>query len=451
MKSAIVMAAGKGTRMKSELTKTMHQILDRPMIQHVYDNLKKAKVDEIVVVVGYGAEQIKNHLKDKVEYALQEPQLGTGHAVMQAKMLKGKEGKTLLYNGDCPLIQPKTIEKLFEKANEAEFTILTTRIPDPLKYGRIIRDGYGNVEKIVEFKDCNNEELAINEINVGIYCVDNELLWKYIDELDNNNAQKEYYVTDLVEIFKKHGHTVNAMTADDFDEMIGPNDRVMLAKATDWLKNKLNTNLMENGVTLIDPSSVYVSTDTSVGEDSVIYPNVTMEGKVSIGNNCTILPNTFLKDVCIGDGCVIDSSRITDSKIGNDVTIGPNSHLRNGCEIADKVRIGNFVELKNTKFGYNTKCAHLTYIGDTIVGEKVNFGCGVVTVNYDGKNKFKTEIGDGAFIGSNVNIIAPVKIGKRALLAAGSTINEDVDDGDMGIARVRQENKKGFGEKYKDK
>ena len=451
MRSAIVMAAGKGTRMKSELPKTMHQVLDRPMVGHICDNLKKADVEQIVVVVGFGAKKVKEYLKDQVNYAIQEPQLGTGHAVMQASMLKEFDGKTLLYNGDCPLIQPETLEALFNKAKEADFTVLTTKMPDPLKYGRIIRDKDDTVEKIVEYKDCDENEVNINEINVGIYCVDNKLLWKYIDELDNNNAQKEYYVTDLVEIFKKHGHKVNAMVADDYEEMIGPNDRVMLAEATLWLKKHLNKKLMENGVTLIDPEKVYVSTDTVIGEDSIIYPNVTMEGKVTIGRNCVILPNTYLKDVIIGEKTTIDSSRITDSKIGNEVTVGPNSHIRNGCEIADKVRIGNFVELKNSKLGYNTKCAHLTYIGDSIVGEKVNFGCGVVTVNYDGKNKYTTEIGDGSFIGSNVNIIAPIKIGKNVLLAAGSTIDKDVEDGDMGIARPRQEIKKGFGQKYKEK
>jgi len=451
MRSAIVMAAGKGTRMKSELPKTMHQILDRPMIGHIYDNLIKANVEQIVVVVGFGADYVKNYLQDKVNYALQEPQLGTGHAVMQASILKEFEGKTLLYNGDCPLIQAETLESLFKKAEEADFTVLTTKMPDPLRYGRIIRDKDDNVEKIVEYKDCNETEISIDEINVGIYCVDNKLLWKYIDELNNDNAQKEYYVTDLVEIFKKHGHRVNAMIAKDCEEMTGPNDRKMLAEATQWIKKQLNTKLMDNGVTLIDPERVYVSTETFIGEDSIVYPNVTMEGKVVIGKSCTILPNTYLKDVEIGDNTTIDSSRITDSKIGNEVTIGPNSHLRNGCEIADKVRIGNFVELKNSKLGYNTKCAHLTYIGDSIVGEKVNFGCGVVTVNYDGKNKYTTEIGDGSFIGSNVNIIAPIKIGKNALLAAGSTIDHDVEDGDMGIARPRQEIKKGFGLKYKKK
>lgn len=451
MKSAIVMAAGKGTRMKSEKTKTMHQVFDKPMIEHVYDNLKKAGVDHIVVVVGHGAEQIQNYLKDKVEYAMQMPQLGTGHAVMQAECLKGETGKTIIFNGDCPLVQPETIEKLFEKAQDAQFTLLTTVLDDALKYGRIIRDEHDNVEKIVEFKDCNEEELQVKEINVGIYCVDNELLWKYLPELTNDNAQKEYYITDLVEIFKKHGHTVNAMVASDPDEMIGVNDRVMLEEATRWLKRHVNRQIMNQGVTLIDSEHTYLSTNTVIGEDSVIYPNVYMEGHVIVGKNCTILPGTYLKNVVIGDGCTIDSSRLTDTKVGNDVTIGPNSHLRNGCEIADKVRIGNFVELKNSKLGYNTKCAHLTYIGDSTVGEKVNFGCGVVTVNYDGKNKFRTEIGDGAFIGSNVNIIAPVKIGKNALLAAGSTINHDVEDGDMAIARPRQEVKKGFGDKYKNK
>lgn len=451
MRSAIVMAAGKGTRMVSNKTKTMHQILDKPMIGHVYDHLKQAGVDRIVVVVGHGAQQIQDYLQDRVEYAMQMPQLGTGHAVMQAQMLKQETGHTLIFNGDCPLVSPQTIQALFEAAEHADFTVLTTVMKDAARYGRIVRDADGQMEKIVEYKDCTEEQRKIHEINVGIYCVDNQLLWKYINELSNDNAQKEYYITDLAEIFRRHGHTVTAFCGEDADEMIGINDRKMLAEATAYLQKRINTYWMEHGVTILDPASTYISTDTTIGMDTILYPQVVLEGHNEIGQDCVLHSGTYLKQAVIGDGTTILSSRITDSKVGNHVSIGPNSHLRNGCDIADDVRIGNFVELKNTSFGYNTKCAHLTYVGDSTVGERVNFGCGVVTVNYDGKHKYHTEIGDGAFIGSNVNIIAPVRIGKNALLAAGSTINRDVEDGDMGIARPRQEIKKGFGQAYKNK
>ena len=451
MRSAIVMAAGKGTRMMSNKTKTMHQLFDKPMIGHVYAHLKKANIDRIVMVVGHGAEQIQEYLKDTVEYAIQQPQLGTGHAVMQAQQLKNESGKTLIFNGDCPLVQPETIERLFEESGNAQFAVLTTVLDDPARYGRIVRNADGSVQKIVEFKDCDEEEKKILEINVGIYCVDNELLWKYLPELSDDNAAKEYYVTDLVEIFLKHGHTVTAVVGSDPKEMIGINDRKMLAEATKYLQSRVNTYWMEHGVTLLDPATTFISEDTVIGTDTVIYPGVVMQGANTIGEECTLYPGCFFENVTIGNGTTIISSRITDSIVGNHTTVGPNSHLRNHSELADDVRIGNFVELKNTKLGYNTKCAHLTYLGDSDVGAKVNFGCGVVTVNYDGKHKFRTEIEDGAFIGSNVNLIAPVHVGKNALLAAGSTINQDVEDGDMAIARPRQMVKKGYGDQYKKK
>ncbi len=451
MTSAIIMAAGKGTRMKSDGAKTMHKVLGKPMLEHIYDTLVSIGIDRTIIVVGHGQEEIKTYFKDKVEYATQQPQLGSGHAVMQAKALENEVGKTLICNGDCPLVQKETYEKLLEMGNDYPLVLLTTKLSDPASYGRIIRNEAGEVERIVEKKDCNEEELKVNEINVGIYCVDNELLWKYLPEIDNNNAQNEYYVTDLVKIFKSHGHKVGAYVASDSEEMSGINNRVELANANKWLQNKVNNYWLENGVTLVSPETTYISPESEIGIDTIIYGNVRIEGKTTIGKGNVITEGSYLNNATIGDKNTITSSRITDSSMGNNITLGPWAHLRNGCCIADNCRIGNFVEMKNTTFGKGSKCAHLTYVGDATVGSNCNFGCGVVTVNYDGKNKFHTTIGNNAFIGSNVNLIAPIEVGDNAVIAAGSTVNQDVETGDMAIARVRQENKPGYGLKYINK
>lgn len=451
MRSAIVLAAGKGTRMKSDKCKVMHEVLHKPMIGHIVESLRKANVDRIVVVVGHGAESVKEYLKDSVEYALQEPQLGTGHAAMQAEMLKEEKGDTIILCGDGPCIQSETILKVFEANKDHACSVVTAVLEDGARYGRIVRNEKNLVEKIVEAKDCSSEELEIKEINTGIFCFKNELLFEGLKEIKNNNAQNEYYLTDLVEIFNKKGLSVNAMVVDDVDETMGVNDRVDLAKAQKWLKQHVNKKHMMNGVTLIDPDNTYIDTEVSIGVDSVIYPNVHLEGNTVIGNNVTILPNSYLRNAVIEDGAVIDSSKVVESKVGANSTVGPMSHLRNNTVVASNCRIGNFVEFKNTNFGEGSKCAHLTYVGDSDVGKGVNFGCGVVTVNYDGKNKFRTTIKDGAFIGSNCNLIAPVTIGENALLAAGSTITSSVEDGDMGIARSRQSIKKGYGTVYKNK
>ena len=451
MKCAVVLAAGKGTRMKSDLCKVMHPVSNKPMIGHIITSLKKAGVENIVVVVGHGAESVKEYLKDDVQYALQEPQLGTGHAVMQANALEGKDGDTIVLCGDGPLIQPETIQAAFEANKDHACSVVTAVLEDGARYGRIVRNEKNLVEKIVEAKDCSSEELEIKEINTGIFCFKNELLFEGLKEIKNNNAQNEYYLTDLVEIFNKKGLSVNAMVVDDVDETMGVNDRVDLAKAQKWLKQHVNKKHMMNGVTLIDPDNTYIDTEVSIGVDSVIYPNVHLEGNTVIGNNVTIFPNSYLRNAVIEDGAVIDSSKVVESKVGANSTVGPMSHLRNNTVVASNCRIGNFVEFKNTNFGEGSKCAHLTYVGDSDVGKGVNFGCGVVTVNYDGKNKFRTTIKDGAFIGSNCNLIAPVTIGENALLAAGSTITSSVEDGDMGIARSRQSIKKGYGTVYKNK
>jgi bifunctional UDP-N-acetylglucosamine pyrophosphorylase/glucosamine-1-phosphate N-acetyltransferase len=451
MKSAIVLAAGKGTRMKSSKNKVMHEVLGKPMIGHVVSRLEKLNVDNIVVVVGHQAEEVEAYLQHRATYALQQPQLGTGHAVMQAQSLKDVKGQSLILYGDCPLVQTETMSKLYEINDGKALTVLTAILEDPAQYGRIVRDDNGNVIKIVEFKDCDEDQRLINEINTGIYCVNNELLFKHLNDISDNNAQKEYYITDLIEIFHRNGYDIQGLPVSDVNEVMGINDRIDLAKATSWLQNRINTEWMRQGVTFIDPTSTYVEEDVVIGEDTILYPNVYLQKGSIIGKSNTILPQSFIVSSMIGDFNTIDSSRITDSRIDDHVKIGPFAHLRNGTIIESKNRIGNFVEFKNSRIGYDSRCAHLTYIGDADIGSKVNLGCGVVTVNYDGKNKFKTIIKDGAFIGSNVNLIAPITIGKDAVVAAGTTANLDVEDGEMAIARSRQVNKVNYGFKYKNK
>lgn len=451
MKSAILMAAGKGTRMQSDLPKVMHKICQKTMVEHLIDTVKKAGAEKVVTVVGYGHEVIEKAIEGKTEFALQEPQLGTGHAVMQAKQCQDIQGETLVVNGDCPCLTSETFEELYAEVKDAKMVILTAILDDPSAYGRIIRDENGYIQRIVEFKDCTEEEKKVHEINTGIYAFDNETLFSNLKEIQNNNAQNEYYITDLVEILNKKGIKVKAVIAKDNDEVAGVNDKIELAYANKTMQNRINKEWMKKGVTMINPDATYIGADVTLDTEVVLYPNVYLEGNTSIQRGTTILPQCFLVNAKIGQNCVIDSSRITDSEVKDNCTVGPFAHIRMHSVVESKNRIGNFVEFKNTNFGYDSRCAHLTYIGDSDIGSKVNIGCGVVTVNYDGKNKFRTVVKDGAFIGSNVNLIAPVTVGENAVVAAGSTATNDVPDGDMAIARCRQENKPGYGIKYKNK
>lgn len=451
MKYAIVLAAGKGTRMKSNLNKVMHHVAGKPMIGHLIDRLEQINVEESYVVVGYQQEHIKDYLKDRVNYAIQEEQLGTGHAVKMVDQLKGKAGKTILLYGDVPLIQKETMELLYETANDYDMVILTADLEDPDMYGRIVRGKQGEVQKIVEYRDATESEKHIQEINTGIYCFDNELLFKYLEDLTNDNNQGEYYITDLVEMFAQNNHSIKTIRVSDIDEVMGINDRIQLAKASHWLQNHINCHWMSEGVTLIDPNNTYISADAIIAQDVIIYPGVMIRGKSVIGEGTIIYSGSVIQDSTIGNGCRIESSKIIDSTIKNEVNIGPNAHIRAHSVVEDKNRIGNFVELKNTHIGYDSRCAHLSYLGDSVIGQHVNIGCGVVTVNYDGVNKHKTIINDGAFIGSNVNLIAPITVGENAVVAAGSTINKDVSAGDLVIERASRVDKEGYGIKYKNK
>lgn len=451
MKSAIIMAAGKGTRMKSEKPKCMHKVCDKAMLDHLIDEAQKAGAEKIVTIVGHGHEEIERALEGRVEFALQNPQLGTGHAVMQATQCEALQGLTLVINGDCPCVTQETMERLYEEANRYEMVVLTVTLNDPKAYGRIIRNQQGLIEKIVEFKDCTEEEKKIQEINTGIYAFNNEVLFSNLKELKNNNAQSEYYITDLVEVLNQKGLSVGAVEALDEKEVAGVNDQVELAQANKYMRKKINKYWMSQGVVMLDPKTTYIGADVTLAPEVILYPNVVLEGQTTIGKGTTIYSNCYFKNATVGEECEILSTQIFDSEVKSHCHVGPFAHLRGHSVVEEKNRIGNFVEFKNTTFGVDSRCAHLTYLGDSVVGSKVNIGCGVVTVNYDGKNKFKTTIEDGAFIGSNANLIAPITVGTNAVVAAGSTVTKDVHAGDLAIARSRQENKEGYGSKYKNK
>lgn len=442
---AIVLAAGKGTRMKSQKPKVVHEVLYKPMINHVVDELKLMGIDETIVVVGHEASQVEA-IVDDVTFVYQTEQLGTGHAVLQAKeALKGKEGITLVLCGDAPLIRKETLQGLidFHKNNHNQATVMSADCDTSTHYGRVIKEN-GQVKGIVEFKDLLESQSDITEMNTGEYCFDNQALFEALDDITNDNAQNEYYLTDVISIMDKKGQKVDAYKIDDFNEVGGINDRVALAEATQILRDRINKEHLLNGVTVVDPANTYIGRDVIIGEDTVIEPGCILKGKTIIGNHCHIGPYCEFTNVTIKDNVEIKFSVISDSVIENGVDIGPYARLRTNCHILENVHMGNFVEMKKAVFGKGSKAAHLTYIGDAEVGSDVNIGCGTITVNYDGKNKSLTKIEDKAFIGCNSNLVAPVTIKENAFIAAGSTITDDVDKDAMGIARARQVNKVGY-------
>ncbi|AFI26590.1 MULTISPECIES: bifunctional UDP-N-acetylglucosamine diphosphorylase/glucosamine-1-phosphate N-acetyltransferase GlmU [Bacillus] len=441
---AVVLAAGQGTRMKSKLYKVLHPVCGKPMVEHVVDEALKLSLSKLVTIVGHGAEEVKKQLGDKSEYALQAEQLGTAHAVKQAQpFLADEKGVTIVICGDTPLLTAETMEEMLKEhtQREAKATILTAVAEDPTGYGRIIRSQNGAVQKIVEHKDASEEERFVTEINTGTYCFDNEALFRAIDQVSNDNAQGEYYLPDVIEILKNEGETVAAYQTGNFQETLGVNDRVALSQAEQFMKERINKRHMQNGVTLIDPMNTYISPEAVIGSDTVIYPGTVIKGEVQIGEDTIIGPHTEIMNSSIGSRTVIKQSVVNHSKVGNDVNIGPFAHIRPDSVIGNEVKIGNFVEIKKTQFGDRSKASHLSYVGDAEVGTDVNLGCGSITVNYDGKNKYLTKIEDGAFIGCNSNLVAPVTVGEGAYVAAGSTVTEDVPGKALAIARARQVNK----------
>lgn len=444
---AIILAAGQGTRMKSKLYKVLHPVCGKAMVQHVVDQILELNIQKIVTVIGHGAEKVKLTLADQSEYALQEEQLGTAHAVMQAEgILHGKDGVTIVVCGDTPLIKAETMEALFNyhESLSAKATILTAKIEDPTGYGRIVRSQNGLVEKIVEHKDASATEREIKEINTGTYCFDNAALFSALKQVSNDNVQGEYYLPDVIEILKKQGEVVTACQTDDFEETLGVNDRIALAEAERIMRNRINKSHMRNGVTIVDPANTYIEAGVKIGQDTILYPGSIIKGTTVIGTDCQIGPNSEIDSCQVGDETVIRQSAAYHSLIGSHVNIGPFAHIRPDSNISDEVKVGNFVELKKAVFGKGSKASHLSYIGDAEVGSNVNIGCGSITVNYDGKNKFLTRIEDDVFIGCNSNLIAPVTVGKGSYVAAGSTITKNVPDEALAIARARQENKENY-------
>ncbi|WP_409303639.1 bifunctional UDP-N-acetylglucosamine diphosphorylase/glucosamine-1-phosphate N-acetyltransferase GlmU [Peribacillus sp. SCS-155] len=444
---AIILAAGQGTRMKSKLYKVLHPVCGKPMVQHVMDQVNNLNIEKIVTIIGHGAELVKEQLGDSCEYALQEEQLGTAHAVMQAaQQLAGLEGTTLVVCGDTPLIKAETMDALIKTHEEAHAaaTVLTAVTENPAGYGRVLRNAEGHVEKIVEHKDATEEERQVTEINTGTYCFDNKALFSALQNVSNENAQGEYYLPDVIEILKSAGHIVTASRTEDFEETLGVNDRVALSQAEAILKKRINEMHMRNGVTIIDPSNTYIETGVTIGRDTVIHPGSIIKGESIIGEDCVIGPHTEIKNCEIGNSSTVRHSAAFESIIGSYVNIGPFAHIRPDSDIRDKAKIGNFVEIKKAVIGEGSKASHLSYIGDAEVGNDVNIGCGSITVNYDGKNKYLTKIEDHVFIGCNSNLVAPVTIGRGAYVAAGSTITEDVPEDALSIARARQINKEDY-------
>lgn len=449
---AIVLAAGQGTRMKSDLYKVLHPVCGKSMVAHVIDNVRKLGTNRIVTIVGHGAEQVEEVLGDKSEYALQQEQLGTAHAVQQAAgLLEDFEGTTIVVCGDTPLIRSETMQALIDhhKSSAAKATILTAITDNPTGYGRIIRAEDGQVLRNVEQKDATLEEQQVTEINTGTYCFDNKALFEALKKVRNDNAQGEYYLPDVLGILRSEGARVSAYATEDFSETLGVNDRVVLAQAELVMRRRLAEQHMRNGVTIINPDNTYISADAEIGRDTLLQPGTMIEGDTIIGEGCTIGPNSQIVNSVIGNRVTIHSSVVLDSKVGENTNIGPFAHIRPETDLGNNVRIGNFVEVKKSTLGEGSKAAHLSYIGDANIGSAVNFGCGTIVVNYDGKKKQVTTVEDNAFIGCNANLIAPVTVEKGAYVAAGTTVSKDVPEDALAIGRARQENKKGYVSKLK--
>lgn len=450
--TTVILAAGHGKRMKSNLPKVLHKVSGKPMVEHVIRLAQAVNSEQIVCVVGHGKAQVKAQLEAApVVFVEQNVQLGTGHAVMMADDYI-HEGHILVLFGDVPLLSKETINALVElhQTENNDATVLSTIIDDPSGYGRIVR-GQKGFEKIVEHKDASAEELKIKEINSGIIIAKAPVLKRLLKQLENNNEQNEYYLTDVFELILKNDGKIGVMVAEDDYEVMGINDRLNLSIADEYMQKKIKKNWMLEGVTMISPSSIYIEADVQIGRDTVIYPNSILQGSTIIGENCIIGPSADIKNSKINSGVSVKHSTIVDSCVDDDSAIGPYAYLRPKSDIGKHVKIGDFVEVKNSRVGDHSKVSHLSYIGDGEVGTNVNVGCGVVFVNYDGQKKHLTQVEDDAFIGCNTNLVAPVKVGKGAYVAAGSTITEDVPEGALAIARGRQVIKTNWSSKYQKK
>jgi len=439
--SVVILAAGQGKRMKSDLPKVLQPVAGRPLLQHVIDAARELSASDIHVVYGHGGERVRETLAaENVTWALQAEQLGTGHAVQRAMPAVPDDHLVLILFGDVPLVQAATMQRLVEAAAGGEaLGVLSVRMQDPTGYGRIVRDRAGTVARIVEHKDANQKERAIDEVNTGLMAASAKRMREWLAQLRNDNAQGEYYLTDVVVLAAKAGLKINVIPADSEDEVLGVNDKVQLAEVESIYRKRRATELMLRGVTLVDPARFDARGPVSVGRDVHIDVNVVLEGKVRLGNRVRIGPNVVIRDSEIGDETVVFPNCVIDSaSIGPNCNIGPFARFRPSSSLAQGVHVGNFVEVKNSILGAGTKANHLTYLGDATVGEKVNVGAGTITCNYDGVNKWRTEIGAGAFIGSGAMLVAPVKIGAGATIGAGSTITKDAPDDKLTLERSKQ-------------
>ncbi|MCG7340206.1 bifunctional UDP-N-acetylglucosamine diphosphorylase/glucosamine-1-phosphate N-acetyltransferase GlmU [Staphylococcus sp. ACRSN] len=444
---AIVLAAGKGTRMKSKKYKVLHEVVGKSMIEHVVDNVRQSGVEQLVTIVGHGAESVKATLGDDSLYSFQKEQLGTAHAVkMASEHLKDKQGTTLVVCGDTPLITQQTLEALImhHETNHAHATVLSATAPNPFGYGRIIRDADNHLVKIVEQKDAMSSEQQVNEISSGIFAFDNQILFEKLEEVKNDNAQGEYYLPDVLSLILNDNGVVEVYHTDDFDEIMGVNDRVMLSEAERAFRCRINEYHMRNGVTIIDPATTFIGADVVIGEDTIIEPGVKLAGETVIGSDSIVGQYSEITNSEVGSEVTIKQSIINEAAIADEVTIGPFAQLRPGADLGKKVKVGNFVEVKKSVVKEGAKLPHLSYIGDAEIGARTNVGCGSITVNYDGVNKFKTIIGNDSFIGCNTNLVAPVTLGDRSFIAAGSTITDNVPEDSLALARSKQTTKEGY-------
>ncbi|MDG2943333.1 bifunctional UDP-N-acetylglucosamine diphosphorylase/glucosamine-1-phosphate N-acetyltransferase GlmU [Exercitatus varius] len=443
--SVVILAAGKGTRMYSDLPKVLHKVAGKPMVKHVIDTAKQLSADQIHLIYGHGADLLKERLADEpVNWVFQAEQLGTGHAMQQAApFFKDDENIVMLY-GDAPLITKETLERLVAAKPENGIALLTVELENPTGYGRIIREN-GSVVAIVEQKDASPEQLKITEVNTGVMVSDGASFKKWLTRLDNNNAQGEYYMTDVIGLANRDGFKVAAVKADDMMEVEGANNRLQLAALERYFQRKQAKALLLAGVSLADPERFDLRGELEHGKDVEIDVNVVIEGKVKLGNGVKIGAGCVLKNVTVGDNTEIKPySVLEDSTVGDKAAIGPFSRLRPGAELAAETHVGNFVEIKKAKVGKGSKVNHLTYVGDAEIGAACNIGAGVITCNYDGANKFKTVIGDNVFVGSDAQLVAPVKVGNGATIGAGSTITKDVAAGELVTTRVPQRHTAGW-------
>lgn len=438
----VILAAGQGSRMKSSLPKVLHAVGGKPMVKHVIDQARQIPDTQMHVVIGHGADQLRAALStEQLNFAVQAEQLGTGHAVAQALPALAQSGVTLVLYGDVPLTQTATMQALVDSATEGRLGLLTVHLANPTGYGRIIRNSEGNVVAIVEQKDATPEQLAVTEVNTGIMAVPTALLREWLPKLSSNNAQGEYYLTDIIAMAAEQGVTIAAQHPSCEQEVQGVNNRVQLAELERWFQRQQAEQLMLNGATLADPARVDVRGNVDVAGDVIIDVNVVFEGQVTLGKGVVIEPNCVIRNSTIGENTRIRAnSHIDDARIASSCDVGPYARVRPGTVLANQAKIGNFVETKKATIGEGSKVNHLSYIGDAVIGQQVNVGAGTITCNYDGVNKSLTEIGDGAFIGSNTSLVAPVKVGVGATVGAGSTITKAVDDSQLAVARGKQVN-----------